>query len=31
MVLDQKGNVALYRAIETDNEKVDAVLKGLAK
>lgn len=31
MVLDQKGNVALYRAIETDNDKVDAVLKGLAK
>lgn len=31
MVLDQKGNVALYRAIETDNEKVNNVLKGLTK
>ncbi|WP_136668337.1 TlpA disulfide reductase family protein [Flavobacterium sp. H122] len=30
MVLNQKGKVELYRAIETDNEKVEALLKGLA-
>lgn len=29
IVLDKKGQVALYRAIETDNEKVSSLLKSL--
>ena len=31
IILDKTGKVRLYRAIETDHEKVDALLKELSK